>query len=99
VHTTKGIEQMQTEKPARRPAPTRNRAPANEFELMRRMLLCNKAQLAARLGVTPQTLWNWEQITAAGGQQSENTRRAVAELMRTTLRASNNADAYLIDRK
>jgi DNA-binding XRE family transcriptional regulator len=90
---------MQTEKPARRPAPPRNRPPANEFEMLRRMLLCNKAQLAARIGVTPQTLWNWEQITAAGGRQSENTRRAVAELLRTTLRASNGADEYLIDRK
>lgn len=84
---------------ARKPKPTRNRAPATEFELLRRMLLCNKSELSSRLGVTIQTLRKWEGLAEAGEPQSANTRRAIAELMRTTLRASNGADEYLIDRK
>jgi len=77
----------------------RNRTPTTEFEALRRLLKCNKQQLAKRLGVTPTTLWKWEKLADEGEAQSAHARRAIAELFRVTLRAANHADEYLIDRK
>jgi DNA-binding transcriptional regulator YiaG len=77
----------------------RNTTPANEWQALRRLLLCNKSQLAARLGITRQTLRMWEDATDRGETASDNARRAAAELLTATLRAANNADDLLHPRK
>lgn len=62
----------------------RNSMPANQYDLLRRALKCNKSQLAERLGVTPQTLRVWER---EGGGKTAAMR--VADLWRVILRQSN----------
>lgn len=77
----------------------RNTTPATEWQALRRLLNCNKQQLAARLGITRQTLRVWEDATDRGEPASDNARRAAAELLQATLRAANNADDLLNPRK
>lgn len=61
----------------------RNAPPANLLEALRRLLDCNRNELAARLGVSRQTLHRWErgQIPGPGAAR-------VAELLQTTLGAA-----------
>lgn len=73
----------------------RNTTPGNIWEALRRLLQCNKQQLASRLGVSRQTLRIWEDMTGAGEPISDNARRAAAELLTATLRAAGNADDLL----
>jgi DNA-binding XRE family transcriptional regulator len=61
----------------------RNAPPANLLEALRRLLDCNRNELAARLGVSRQTLHRWER-----GQIPGPGRARVAELMRATLAAA-----------
>jgi DNA-binding transcriptional regulator YiaG len=77
----------------------KNTTPATVWEVLRRLLKCNKQQLAARLGVTRQTLRMWEDATERGEPISDNARRAAAELLTATLRAAANADDLLHPRK
>ena len=72
-----------------------NRSPKDIWETLRRLLDCNKEQLAARLGVTPKTLRGWENLTAKGEPITDNARRAAAELLTATLRAAGQADDML----
>jgi len=76
----------------------KNTTPATIWEAMRRLLNCNKQQLAERLGVTRQTLRMWEEMTGRGEPISDNARRAAAELLTATLRAADNADELLRQR-
>lgn len=73
----------------------KNTTPATVWEALRRLLNCNKQQLAARLGVTRQTLHEWEKMTDADEPISDNARRAAAELLTATLRAAGQADDLL----
>ena len=61
----------------------RNAPPANVLEALRRLLDCNRQELAARLGVSRYTLHRWER-----GQIPGPARARVAELMRATLAAA-----------
>ena len=62
----------------------RNTTPANVWDTLRRLLNCNKTQLAARLGVTARTLHRWEH-----GEAGAEAHRRAADLMQTTLRAAD----------
>ena len=73
----------------------KNTTPATVWEALRRLLNCNKQQLAARLGVTRQTLRIWEEMTGDDEPLSDNARRAAAELLTATLRTAGNADDLL----
>lgn len=73
----------------------RNTTPANIWEVLRRLLDCNKQQLAERLGITRQTLRIWEDMTGNGEPITDNARRAAAELLTATLRAAGQADDLL----
>lgn len=66
----------------------RNRPPATVWEALRRLLNCNKAQLAARLGVHPRTLRRWEDEDAG----RDGIDRA-SQLLIASLRAAGGADA------
>lgn len=77
----------------------KNTTPATVWEVLRRLLQCNKQQLAARLGVSRQTLREWENLTGNGDQIEGNARRAAAELLTATLRAAGNADDLLRPRQ
>lgn len=61
----------------------RNAPPANALEALRRLLDCNRNELAAWLGVSRQTLHRWER-----GQIPGPGRARVADLMRATLAAA-----------
>jgi len=65
----------------------RDTTPANIWEALRRLLNCNKTQLAARLGVTARTLHRWEH-----GEAGAVAHRRAADLLQATLRAADNAD-------
>ena len=74
---------------------SKNTPPANVWEALRRLLNCNKQQLAARMGITRQTLRIWEDMTRNGEPIEGNARRAAHELLTATLRAAGNADDLL----
>lgn len=74
---------------------SRNTTPANIWEVLRRLLDCNKRQLAERLGVTRQTLHQWETPTEKGEKLSDKGREAVTDLLTATLRAADNAEEFL----
>ena len=61
----------------------RNTFPADQYDLLRRALQCNKTQLAKHLGVSPKTLRAWE--TEGGGA---NASRRVSDLWGIILRNS-----------
>jgi len=73
----------------------RNTTPTTVWDALRRLLRCNKMQLAARLGVSRQTLMTWEKATERGEPIEGSARRAAAELLTATLRASGQADDLL----
>lgn len=62
----------------------RNTTPANVWDALRRLLNCNKTQLAERLGVTARTLHRWE-----NGEAGADAHRRAADLMQATLRAAD----------
>jgi DNA-binding transcriptional regulator YiaG len=68
---------------AEAPTTRRSAPPANVFEALRRLLGCNRQELAARLGISRHTLQRWER-----GQIPGPGRARVAELMRATLAAA-----------
>jgi len=65
----------------------RNTTPADIWDVLRRLHLCNRQQLAARLGVTARTLRRWEQ-----GEAGATAYRAAADLLQASLRAAKDAD-------
>lgn len=73
----------------------RNSPPRNVFETLRRLLACNKAQLAARLGVSARTLRRWEELDSAGEHPGTDAAARLAQLMQATLRAAD-ADTYAL---
>lgn len=73
----------------------KNTTPATIWQALRRLLNCNRTQLAARLGITPRTLHNWEHSTDEGEQLTDRARDAAAELLTASLRAAGNADDLL----
>jgi len=68
----------------------RNTPPANIWQTLRRLLNCNKAQLADRLGVTARTLRTWESETEASGTAGTNGDRRAADLLQTILRIAHS---------
>ena len=66
----------------------RNTNPATVWDALRRLLLCNKQQLADRLGVDRRTLHRWENCEAG----ADAMRRASALLI-ATLRNADHSDA------
>lgn len=73
----------------------RNTPPANIWQTLRRLLNCNKQELAARLGVTARTLRNWEAATETEGDSAgKAANAAAASLLQETLRAANNSDVH-----
>lgn len=75
--------------------PSRNTTPANIYAALRRLLACNKAQLAERLGVSARTLRRWEELTAAGEHPGADAAARLSQLLQATLRAAN-ADVYAL---
>ena len=65
----------------------RNTPPATPWEALRRLLNCNKSQLAERLGVTTRTLHRWEK-----GEAGADAFSRASQLMIATLRAADQAD-------
>lgn len=69
----------------------RNTPPANIWQTLRRVLDCNKQELAARLGVTARTLRNWEAATETENDSAgKAANEAAARLLQETLRAANS---------
>ncbi len=64
----------------------RNRPPVDVWEALRRLLNCNRQQLASHLGVSRHTLQRWEK---AG--RSEAAAATLANLLEATLRAADAA--------
>ena len=74
----------QPEPPPRHAPPiARNTPPATPWEALRRLLACNRQQLAARLGISRHTLQRWER-----GELTEAGAARVAALMQETLAAA-----------
>lgn len=74
----------QQEPPPRSSPPiARNTPPASPWEALRRLLACNRQQLAARLGISRHTLQRWER-----GELTEAGAARVAALMQETLAAA-----------
>ena len=65
------------------PRAGRNAPPVTLWEALRRLLDCNKGELAERLGVSRHTLQRWER-----GELPERASGRVAELMQETLHAA-----------
>jgi transposase len=69
----------------------RNTPPANIWQTLRRVLNCNKQELAAHLGVNRHTLTRWEAATEAEGDSAgKAANEAAARLLQETLRAANS---------
>lgn len=77
----------------------RDNTPRHIWDTLRRLLRCNKQQLAARLGVSRHTLARWEDATEAGEPPGTHAEAAARELLIATLRAANGADAYASPRE
>lgn len=69
----------------------RNTPPANIWQTLRRLLNCNKQELAAHLGVTARTLRTWEAAAEAEGSSAgKAANEAAARLLSDTLRAAKS---------
>jgi transcriptional regulator with XRE-family HTH domain len=64
---------------------TKNTTPANIWDTLRRLHNCNKAELAARLGVTPRTLRRWEE-----GEAGKEAHQRASALLLASLRAAES---------
>lgn len=73
---------------------TRNAPPAHVWDALRRLLQCNKTELAARLGVAPRTLRHWEALTEQGESAGKAAEERASQLMVATLRAARDADVH-----
>lgn len=73
----------------------RNSPPRDVFTTLRRLLACNKSELAARLGVSARTLRRWEELNAAEHHPGADAAARLSQLMQATLRAAN-ADVYAL---
>jgi len=71
-----------------------NSNPAHIWEVLQRLLNCNKAQLAERLGVNARTLRRWTLETEAGESAGKAANEAAAQLLQATLSAANNSDIH-----
>lgn len=70
----------------------KNTNPAHIWQALRRLLNCNRTQLAARLGVNRHTLAGWERMTEAGENPGANAMHRASDLLIATLRAAGDAD-------
>ena len=70
----------------------KNTNPAHIWQVLRRLLNCNRSQLAARLGVNRHTLAQWERMTEAGKNPGANAMRRASDLLISCLRAAGDAD-------
>lgn len=68
----------------------RDSTPAHIWDTLQRLHLCNKTQLAARLGVTRQTLARWIADTEAGQSPGKAASERAAQLLQATLRAAHS---------
>lgn len=71
----------------------KNAPPVSVWDALRRLLNCNRQQLADRLGVTARTLRRWEQ-----GEAGADAHQRAAQLLRATLAtagADSHANPYL----
>ena len=66
---------------------SKNSTPANIWEALRRLLNCNKSQLAQHLGVNRRTLARWED-----GEAGADAFARASQLLIATLRAADEAD-------
>lgn len=73
-------------------AEARNAPPRHVWEALRRLLRCNRQQLAERMDVSPRTLRRWEAQTEAGESPGRAAEDAASRLLIDTLRAADNAD-------
>lgn len=73
----------------------RNQPPQDVWHALRRLLACNRAQLATHLGVDRRTLNRWEAATANGTDPGENAAIRAAQLMQWTLARAHALDAAL----
>lgn len=62
-----------------------NEPPEHIWETLRRLLACNKSQLAKRLGISTETLRRWTAETEAGKSPGKDAEARAAELLQTTL--------------
>lgn len=60
---------------------TKNTAPADQYEVLRRLYNCNWSQLADRLGVTPQTLRQWRKDGAGKTGSEKQAKLTTAAFM------------------
>ena len=67
----------------------RNTQPANIWDVLRRLLRCNRQQLAARLGVSSRTLARWE-----SGEPGPDAELRASRLLIAVLRSAKSADEY-----
>lgn len=66
----------------------KNTPPPDVWIALRRLLACNRQQLAERLDVSSRTLRRWEQ-----GEAGPDAYRRASALLIATLRAAGEADA------
>ena len=64
-----------------------NSHPASIWEALRRLLNCNKSQLAAHLGINRRTLQRWE-----NGEESEAAREKSRDLLTAILETTPGAE-------
>ena len=65
----------------------RNSRPASIWDALRRILNCNKNELAAHLGVNRKTLQRWE-----AGEESEAGKQKARDLLTATLERTPGAE-------
>ena len=66
----------------------RNSPPENIWVLLRRMLNCNKQELAAHLGVARHTLARWEKLSEGGENPGQLAQAKASLLLRWVLQQS-----------
>lgn len=83
VQSAAPAAEARADRQAEAPTTRRTAPPANVFEALRRLLGCNRQELAARLGISRHTLQRWERSQIPGPGRAR-----VAALMRATLAAA-----------
>jgi DNA-binding transcriptional regulator YiaG len=72
----------------------RNTTPPHIWAALRRLLNCNRQQLAARLGVSARTLRRWETLTEDGDSPGKDAAERASALLISTLAAAGDSDIY-----
>jgi len=72
----------------------RDTTPAHIWDVLGRLLNCNRTQLAKRLGISRRTLFDWVALTEQGQSPGTNAERRAADLLQATLRAAGNSDVH-----